>query len=51
MKIKEIKSEEIAMLTAIVIGGAVSIVNPDYMETAFNKTIISVMLIKLFFSW
>jgi hypothetical protein len=50
MKIKEITPEQLAMLTAIIIGGSVSIVNPNYMEAAFNKTIIAIILIKLFWS-
>ena len=48
MKIEKITSEHIAMLIAIVVGGTVAIVNPEYMEMAFNKTILSIILIKLF---
>ena len=50
MKIKEITSQHLAMLAAIIIGGLVAIINPDYMESVFNKTIITIILIKLFWS-
>ena len=48
MKIEKITSGQIAMLAAVVIGGLVSIVNPTYMESAFNKTVLAIVLIKLF---
>ncbi len=48
MKIEKITSEHIAMLIAIVIGGTAAIVNPEYMEMSFNKTIFAIVLIKLF---
>lgn len=48
MKIETLTSQNIAMLAAIAIGGLVAIINPDYMETAFNKTIIAVILVKVF---
>ena len=40
--------EDIACLLAIIIGGAVTIAHPDYMEDAFNNTVIGIILIKLF---
>lgn len=48
MKIKEISSEQLAMLIAILIGGGVVITNPELMESAFQKTIMAIILIKLF---
>ena len=48
MKIKEITSEQLAMLVAMLIGGGVAVANPDLMESAFNKTILAIILIKLF---
>ena len=50
MKIEKITSEQIAMLAAVVIGGAVAVVNPQYMEAAFSKTIMAIVLIKLFWA-
>lgn len=48
MKIEKLTSEQIAMIAAVLIGGGVAIVNPQYMEAAFNKTVIAIVLIKLF---
>tara|TARA_R110000822_G_scaffold112666_7_gene243630 strand:- start:641 stop:790 length:150 start_codon:yes stop_codon:yes gene_type:complete len=48
MKIKELSSEEIAALIAIIIGGVYSIVNPEFSDDIFLKTIVAVILIKLF---
>jgi hypothetical protein len=48
MKIEKITSEQIAMLAAVVIGGIFAIVNPNQMESAFNTTIMAIVLIKLF---
>ncbi len=45
---KKMGSEDIACLLAIIIGGLVSIINPDKMEDAFTNTIIAIVLIKLF---
>jgi hypothetical protein len=50
MNIKEFTSEQIAMLIAITIGGTVAIINPEYMEMAFNKTILGIILIKIFWN-
>jgi hypothetical protein len=41
-------SEDIACLLAIIIGGIVTIIHPNYMGDAFNNTIIAIILIKLF---
>jgi hypothetical protein len=48
MKIKELTTKHIAMLAAIIIGGTIAAINPEHMEMAFNKTILGVVLIKIF---
>jgi|15BtaG_2_1085339.scaffolds.fasta_scaffold182153_1 drug/metabolite transporter (DMT)-like permease len=48
MKIKEITSGDLACLIAIIIGGVYSIVNPSFSDDIFLKTIVAVVLIKLF---
>lgn len=45
---KRMNSEDIACLLAVVIGGLIAIIHPDYMEDAFVKTAIAIVLIKLF---
>jgi hypothetical protein len=42
------KSEDMACLLAIIIGGLISIVNPEYMEDSFVTTIVAIVLIKIF---
>jgi len=45
---KEIDSEEIASLLAIIIGGVIAITHPEYMDDAFHNTVVGIILIKLF---
>jgi hypothetical protein len=45
---KNLKAEDIAMLLAIIIGGIYAITNPEHINDAMNNTIISVILIRLF---
>tara|TARA_R110000851_G_scaffold142800_2_gene281532 strand:- start:1651 stop:1800 length:150 start_codon:yes stop_codon:yes gene_type:complete len=48
MKLTELNSADLACLLAIIIGGVYSIVNPEFSDDIFLKTIVAVMLIKLF---
>lgn len=47
-KFKEMNSEDIACLLAIIIGGLFAINNPDKMGEAFEYTVGGIILIKLF---
>ena len=48
MKLKELSSADLASLIAIIIGGVYSIVNPEFSDDIFLKTIVAVILTKLF---
>jgi len=45
---RKFDAEDIACLLAIVIGGAIAIINPEKMEMAFEGTVGSIILIKIF---
>lgn len=44
----KLSAEDIACLLAIIIGGCVSIMNPEYMDDAIGNTVFAIILIKLF---
>lgn len=45
---KKLTGEDIACLLAIVIGGAFALIYPDMRGEAFEKTVVCIILIKIF---
>jgi hypothetical protein len=48
MKIEKINVSDLICIFSIIVGSIIALLYPEHMEESFNKTIIAVALVKLF---